>query len=847
MHQSRKIVFAIILGMFLVTAILGVVLKTSTSPNAENRVAYKYHIMNFEDVEKLKDNIGVKEIGKNYNVIVDGHGTGLAPPTESEYQWLVGHVKYVDSVENYKSRGKVDLSQSNYFPPVGNQGQQGSCASWTSAYYNNGYHQAYIHGWDDTHTGTNEHHLMSPSWVYNKINNGSDGGSDLTGPYKVMMSVGDASLATMPYDDSDYTSWGDESAWREAPIGRIQNYEVTSVTNIDVIKSWLDQGDSLMSFAINANCYDNAFSDGNYIISWQEYQSYQGSPNHGQTIVGYDDSISDDGDVGAFKVVNSWGSSWGDNGFYWITYNAFKHLAWDQVIRITGDTPNNPHLLAVWQFSTPGARDASITIGVGDPNNPADSRDAYLYGGTSKFPNFMAMDMSDFENDFNNGYTDFFLCIGKKNAGSSSSTISSFKIEYYQNDYDPSGTYTQISDESPDVPKTTPGCVQNSLNLQPLSITLLSPHSGDIYAGGNTINIEWSIHSDSYSSDQITVNLYYSYSGSGGWKHIATTTGDKTPYPWTLPKINATDFQIRVNASDPDNNTDQMDSGDFTVDSSPPVVADTYPQDGAVHVSQYIPAVWVNFTEDVNLTSVKNNINITPEVNYTIKKVSSGHIELLLGKTSGNSEEGTTPASTYGDYIDAQTFKMGEDANISSVDIYMLKEGTPPADCRLQIVEMGSGGKPNGNVLGETAVSQDKVSTSFSWVTFTFPAPVHLNANTQYALVLNMSGVGDSSNRYRWGVSGDAYSNGDFWQHSSNGWNEYSNYDGSFILHYGNLKNNTLYTVTIGKNVKDIAGNTMRNDYSFTFSTGAAVPEFSALLPLIALVMVGMAVIKRNF
>ena len=35
-------------------------------------------------------------------------------------------------------------------------------------------------------------------------------------------------------------------------------------------------------------------------------------------IVGYDE------DRKAFKIVNSWGNNWGNNGFCWISYNFFK-------------------------------------------------------------------------------------------------------------------------------------------------------------------------------------------------------------------------------------------------------------------------------------------------------------------------------------------------------------------------------------------------------------------------------------------------------------------------------------------------------------------------------------------
>lgn len=41
---------------------------------------------------------------------------------------------------------------------------------------------------------------------------------------------------------------------------------------------------------------------------------------HAMCLIGYDD---DKGDNGAFRVVNSWGTNWGDNGFFWVDYKFF--------------------------------------------------------------------------------------------------------------------------------------------------------------------------------------------------------------------------------------------------------------------------------------------------------------------------------------------------------------------------------------------------------------------------------------------------------------------------------------------------------------------------------------------
>jgi len=39
-------------------------------------------------------------------------------------------------------------------------------------------------------------------------------------------------------------------------------------------------------------------------------------------VVGYDDNVAG----GSFRVMNSWGRDWGDNGFKWIRYSDFQHF-----------------------------------------------------------------------------------------------------------------------------------------------------------------------------------------------------------------------------------------------------------------------------------------------------------------------------------------------------------------------------------------------------------------------------------------------------------------------------------------------------------------------------------------
>ncbi|PIV67978.1 MAG: hypothetical protein COS08_07505, partial [Euryarchaeota archaeon CG01_land_8_20_14_3_00_38_12] len=143
--------------------------------NTSSHLDFLSHTATKEDIERMKASIGVRESNKDYNII-DGHGTGLAPPTEEEWNGLVGKIRIVDSLSASRSPDSVDLSKNPCFPKVGDQGQQGSCAAWAVTYYANGYQQALDKNWTDASTGNTEH-LMSPAWAYNKVNYGEDKGS----------------------------------------------------------------------------------------------------------------------------------------------------------------------------------------------------------------------------------------------------------------------------------------------------------------------------------------------------------------------------------------------------------------------------------------------------------------------------------------------------------------------------------------------------------------------------------------------------------------------------------------------------------------------------------------------
>ncbi|TET91696.1 MAG: hypothetical protein E3J35_01270, partial [Methanomassiliicoccales archaeon] len=415
---------------------------------------YLSHLATESDIQSLRSTLGIRDPDENYNMIINGFGTGAAPPTEEEYNSLIGQLSIITGVIDPPTATSIDLSQDPYFPTVGNQGSQGSCTAWSVAYYANSYAQAKDNNWTDASTG-NPDHLMSPAWTYNKANGGQDTGSMQFTNMKLIQTVGNANLSSMPYNQFDHISWGTEGAWRSASEFRIGSIDSTAPWNTNVIKSWLDDG-TLASFTLDANQYGNGLGFGDDTITSAEYTP--GDPNHANTFVGYDDSKAQGGEIGAFKVVNSWGagwgSEWGGNGFYWMTYDAVAELV-SPVYRFTDKPDHSPTFLAIWELNPVGDRNASVTLGIGPYALPDDTRSPVWNGGTHDFPTFMALDISEFEDEWNAGVFDFFLDIG---SGLTSSTITSFKIERYDNGYVPYFP-SLISDESLDVPEVTPGYV----------------------------------------------------------------------------------------------------------------------------------------------------------------------------------------------------------------------------------------------------------------------------------------------------------------------------------------------------------------------------------------------------
>src|SRR5690606_38531145 len=84
--------------------------------------------------------------------------------------------------------------------------------------------------------------VFSPSFIYNQINNGVDGGALFADGLNVLTQVGAAPLSAMPYDPFDYLTRPSQAAVQAARRYRADTWRQVNIRDINEVKAQLAAG-----------------------------------------------------------------------------------------------------------------------------------------------------------------------------------------------------------------------------------------------------------------------------------------------------------------------------------------------------------------------------------------------------------------------------------------------------------------------------------------------------------------------------------------------------------------------------------------------------------------------------
>jgi len=221
------------------------------------------------------------------------------------------------SDDNNKNPLPEAVSLLRFAPAPGDQGKQGSCVAWSSAYAA----QTILFA-ASTHEDPNRM-AFSPSYLYNQIKLDNCEGSYIQRAMETMQRNGGVPISAYPYNDQDCerepgtadVSYGRQHAIHGFTRLTNENEEI----NIRAIKEHLAKdvpvvigmlvGQSFMQDMMGKELWEPTGGDA----------SQMGMGGHALCVIGYDDRKFG----GAFQIMNSWTADWGIKGIAWIRYGDF--------------------------------------------------------------------------------------------------------------------------------------------------------------------------------------------------------------------------------------------------------------------------------------------------------------------------------------------------------------------------------------------------------------------------------------------------------------------------------------------------------------------------------------------
>ena len=221
-------------------------------------------------------------------------------------------------------------SLERYVPTVREQ-KGGTCVGFSTFYY--ALSTMYNIQFGITNSNEKFANSFDPYFIYsivfNNVNN-CDDGLYFYQAFESVGKIGTKKLLLPPYTNCN-ESWNYDKLKEAAPytmpytIDNAYSLDVKSFDFIEKVKRALNFNLPVVvgaSYMRSMGPYSSSNVDGvNQDGLWKPKSSETSEGGHALCVVGYDDFKYG----GAFRIVNSWGRNYGDNGYMWVKYQDFKN------------------------------------------------------------------------------------------------------------------------------------------------------------------------------------------------------------------------------------------------------------------------------------------------------------------------------------------------------------------------------------------------------------------------------------------------------------------------------------------------------------------------------------------
>ena len=213
------------------------------------------------------------------------------------------------------------FSIKSFAPTPGNQGRQPSCVGWASAYGARTIANAIKNNWKFNTSKINQN-TFSPAFVYNLIKFKGDvnckRGSYIADAMKLLNTSGVLPMKEFTYNATNCINKPSSYGFQKAKSNTILTYERLAKWNNPynlsgkVKKAIANKNPVVIGMQVSSTFYKaKGVWNGVHLTK---------TGGHAMVVVGYDD----DKFGGAFEILNSWGTHWGNKGYIWVRYKDFE-------------------------------------------------------------------------------------------------------------------------------------------------------------------------------------------------------------------------------------------------------------------------------------------------------------------------------------------------------------------------------------------------------------------------------------------------------------------------------------------------------------------------------------------